>query len=439
FCNMKELIEYFILHLKNLEIENPLSVYILADELYKILIDWPEEELHGITGLHHLKDLHCVDTCDNKKTLSIMTAEQLYEYYRQYKKNPQSFMATHGIFFYPTLHKIGEKIFAFDTENLPYFSNRNTENRNNYHDRSNEINSIVPKSDKILPHKLRPILKTHVYSMDPHTKTRTRLSEIHEITISTISSEFLRKFKRWEYLEKMIYLQLSNLMPFIQDEREILSLEGEIDMDLLVEVLSNKNHFYSPEFLDVHYETNRSFEVIIGLDASGSTANRITDNYTILDVEKAFAIILGKALCLLSPNVSIFAFNSNYSTTVYRCAHIHAVSSLTPAEGNRDGDFIRYIKQLLVKSREEMKYFFFISDGCPDSVNYKIPYALDDTLIAMRETTNAGIRLIYFNIELTRKEYFELFKNEATFARHFIKPDELLYAIPEIVEQLVRS
>ena len=188
--------------------------------------------------------------------------------------------------------------------------------------------------------------------------------------------------------------------------------------------------------------------MIIGLDASGSTMTPVKNDTThfsggaytsVLDVEKAFAIILGTALRRLTDRVRVYAFNSLASTNVFRAESIEAVSSFIPENGNRDGDFIRYINNILEKSDAEVKYFFMLSDGMPLSDNYNGKPAMDDTLIAMRETVNSGIKLIYFNVDATRREYFEAFREEATYAEHFTRPDQILPVIPELVAKIVDS
>ncbi len=109
------------------------------------------------------------------------------------------------------------------------------------------------------------------------------------------------------------------------------------------------------------------------------------------------------------------------------------MSSFEASLANRDGDFIRYITSILQNSNEEMKYFFLISDGKPNSPNYEGKYALDDTLLAIRECRKKGIKFIYFNIDSSLREYFFDFKSEATYAEHFSSPIELIKIIPSLV------
>ncbi len=244
-----------------------------------------------------------------------------------------------------------------------------------------------------------------------------------------------------------MYDRLSVLLPIVREEEDTSSFEGELNIELLIEVLSDRNRLHSAEFLDIYREKRRTLEVIIGLDASGSTAAFIsgaaviphTGPTELLDIEKAFAIILGTALGHITERVSSYAFNSLTATNVYRAENIDAVSSFTALNGNRDGDFIRYINNVMEKSDAEVKYFFLLSDGMPASDNYMGREALDDTLIAMREMVNSGVKLIYFNVDTMRREYFDAFKKEATYAEHFTRPEQILPAIPELVAKIVDS
>ena len=82
---------------------------------------------------------------------------------------------------------------------------------------------------------------------------------------------------------------------------------------------------------------------------------------------------------------------------------------------------------------------YLLSDGQPCANNYTGKEALDDTLIAMRETVNDGVRLIYFNFDSVKSDYFEAFSNEATYAQYFTSPQQILTVIPELVAAVVHS
>ncbi len=480
FIGMKELIEYGVSRLKNMAFGNPLGAYEISREFYEILKLWPENELLELIELSCVqKGAHRRESPTGTGYPSPMTKEELEDFYRLCNENPEAFLNQYGLPFYPEVfegkeEKDGNAVRALPSRVEEYamelitearesryadegiidyshrtklddlMAERQMQKRDEESREKKEKNEKKEKKDKKSKSaQKKKGKKKFVYSIDPKTKSRTRLSEIREFTVKGISTAYLAKFKKWEYLERKVYLQLSQLLPHIKEEHETSAFEGEINLDLLIEVLSNRNHFHSFDFLDIYRETHRSLGAIIGIDASGSTGTIINysanSDETILDIEKAFAIILGRALSYLTPNVSLLAFNSMNSTNVYRSASIDAVSSFTSDFANRDGDFIRYAKHLFEQMDDEVKYFFLISDGQPEAPNYTGKAALDDTLIAMREVVNSGIRLIYFNIDRERREYFEVFKREATYAEHFTNPAQILHVIPEIVKKVAHA
>jgi nitric oxide reductase activation protein len=291
--------------------------------------------------------------------------------------------------------------------------------------------------------------KKYIYSINPRTKSRTRLSEVKEFNVKGVNTGYLRKFKKWERVAYQVYSQLSFILPTIEEEHDFSAVEGEVNIERLIEILSDKGPTCEmPGLFDIFQETRRSLDVIIGIDASGSTAQSINtpgedadtrDIDTILDVEKAFAMIFGRAMSFLTEQVRVYAFNSVTSTNIYKAETIDAVTSFEPDAANRDGDFIRYVNDLLQRSDAEVKYFFLLSDGQPSADNYNGKDALGDTLIAMRETVNAGIKLIYFNFDSIRREYYNHFKREATYAQYFTSPDEILTVIPDLVTTVSNS
>lgn len=312
-------------------------------------------------------------------------------------------------------------------------------------------NLLSPSSTR----KKRPQEKTKkknkiVYSVDSHTKSRTKLSEIIEVDVKTIDREFMATMNRWDFLSRTIFRLMSELLRKDDDDCELSYLEGDLDMDALVEILSAPAPLGMQSFLETVREKRHDIEVVIGLDISGSTAFPVTgftedmdfinmeDTLTVLDVEKAFAIIFGKAMQMLTPRVSVLAFNSWTSTTVYRMQTIDAVSSLISDSANRDGDFIRYVTDILGKSPSSEKYFFLISDGCPSAANYDGKSALDDTIIAMRECCEKRIRLVYLNVDSSMSDYYHAFSREASYSRQFAHPEEMLAEISDFIKNIVQ-
>jgi hypothetical protein len=296
-----------------------------------------------------------------------------------------------------------------------------------------------PEGRKKAPRAAARPKTSRVYSIDPKTKSRTRLSEIKEYTIREVDRAFMSRFRKWSYISHRVERYLAAMLPRSEDRHDLSAVDGELNMGELIEVLSGESPVGQFNFLDVFQETRHTLEAVIGLDISGSTDIDTGHGDTILDVEKSFAMILGTALEHLTENVSLYGFNSWTATNVYRAETVDAVSSFRSSDSNRDGDFIRYIGRMLEHSPHEIRYFFLISDGQPNAANYEGKEALDDTVIAMRETVKEGIKLIYLNVDVLKSDYFTLFSKEATYAEHFTAPDQLLLKIPRLVETVVKS
>ncbi len=292
------------------------------------------------------------------------------------------------------------------------------------------------------PPRQRKGKKETIYQIDPVTRSRTRLCEVQEFPVRRENAAYLEQFRRWEYLSRKIYQQFAEILQRQRPEEEFSSLEGDVDVPRLVEVLSDAGRASQTDFLTVIREEERStLEVVVGMDISGSTLMTLDEEegYTVLDIEKAFALIFGKAMETLADRITYYAFNSMSSTNVYRALTRRAVSSFQADNANRDGDFIRFVKKRLEASSRDLRYFFLISDGQPSSVNYEGKEALDDTVVALRETSKAGIKVVYLNVDTAESDYFDLFRRECAFAEHFSRPEDLLPQIPKLLQSVVQA
>ena len=292
--------------------------------------------------------------------------------------------------------------------------------------------------------KKRTYRKKRILSLNRDTKTRSIIKECKEYEMNKISRTFLSENKKYQHISISIYRKLAEIIENRAHETfEYSSIIGDIDMDRLIECLADPYNRLTTEYLEYSTEHKKTLKVIIGLDISGSTSYPITmgddKSETILDIEKHFALIFADALGMLTDMIDVYGFNSFTSTNIYHAVPVEALTGFVSDNSNRDGDFIRYINYIFSESSSDLNYFFLISDGMPNAINYEGKYALDDTLIAMRESREQNIRLIYFNIDTELREYFGFFKNEALYAEYFSNPHQLLEAIPELVMSIAQE
>ncbi|MCB1317711.1 MAG: hypothetical protein KDK27_17220, partial [Leptospiraceae bacterium] len=138
--------------------------------------------------------------------------------------------------------------------------NKKSQRQNNKHENSKT------KNNKDKEYKTK-----NIYSIDPTTGSRTRLSEVRVYDVDTIDPVYMQMFGRWSGLENKIQKLISELLPQVNDELEHSAFEGDLNMELLHEILSDKNRTGVQEYLDIYREQRKKAEVVIGLDISGST------------------------------------------------------------------------------------------------------------------------------------------------------------------------
>ncbi|MBN2077462.1 MAG: hypothetical protein JW838_00755 [Spirochaetes bacterium] len=466
FGGLGDLARYGVDRLRGMDVSNPLSSFHLAEEFYDIMKSWPEDALAGMSDTIMLPPPGAMECFGGNGESRPLTREELEELYRRCNSDPAGFVREQGLRPCQDSPSPGTGM-----DPLPARHDVDYESRGTMDDstrtlvdeilaRRQEENIPDDRAAEIVNHRRAgkprdPLLEQFQDDIDSAREKRrtrdvrpaaekcfTRMSEIREYVVKKTNPAFMARFRRYEPLVGRVYLELSRLLPAIEDEYETSSDDGEIDTELLVEALSDRrNRHEKPEIYEtVRRDDRRSIEVVIGLDASGSTSGYVNrDRTTILDVEKAFAIILGRALKFITPEVSVYAFNSMTSTNIYRAATFQAVSGFSSDGANRDGDFIRYLTARLARSSAETRFFFLLSDGMPMSINYCGTEALEDTLLAMREALNAGIKLVYYNFDSRRSDYFESFQKVATYARHFTDPRQILPTIPELLKSIAQS
>ncbi|HOS32281.1 MAG TPA: hypothetical protein PLO95_03655 [Spirochaetota bacterium] len=454
FSSLKNLRGYISDRVKNMDIVNPMETFYIAEELYQIIKLWPKELIEE-AGFF-MEEENIAPQIHKKEILSGEELEKLYE---ECNADPMKFYESNGMkVFSGALDKDQESAINRIMEELELNTEMAYEASGTFDTACyTKVDEIGAKRQKefSLKESVRKVVETltgakrekskkksktrGVRSYSKLTNSKSAISYCKEFEINAINRRFLNENKKYDHIIRKIYTMLNGIfINFKSNITENSSIEGEIDIERLIEILADKNSYNEPDFLEYYVEDLKTLRVIIGLDISGSTFRNVNDNcnVTILDVEKHFALIFAKSLKMITDNVDIYAFNSVTSTNVYRAVPFEAVSSLVSDNGNRDGDFIRYIGEILSQSKEELKYFFLISDGQPSSVNYDGKEALEDTLLALRECRKKGIKVCYFNIDSFLREYFYYFKNEVVYAEYFANPSEIIDIVPELVKKI---
>ncbi len=336
FTDVRGFYDYSLARLTNLDIVNPVSACMLAGELYEVMILWPDEFLESLIAPANLPKGLTLPGRGEGVSMPL-TQEELSDLYRQCNDHPADFAARQGL---PLIEQAIRELSEKNSENENTKESRlikqmvehmledeepadytrsgtiDFSTRTKADDLSAQIQIEKAKGKKGQKTEGRKKVKvegekqSHVYSVDQKTGSRTKLSQLREYRISSVDPVFMAKFRKWEYIAHRVYNLLALLLPREEDQHDLSNLEGDINLDILIEILSGGNAVGSFDFLDVYRESQFSIESVIGIDASGSTAMQLTAGDSVIDVEKAFTLIFGNALRLLSGSLSVYAFNS---------------------------------------------------------------------------------------------------------------------------------
>lgn len=470
FRNMRNFSEYCVERIKNINLFNPFASFYLADEIYNVIRFWPPEQIAEAEGERGVYSDNLLEGEHH-----VMTEEELKRMYDDFNNDPKAVFEQYGIPVYDQLFSdddskkapSGDDHFVdqvspdsikqiliseeFDYEEEGTFdvsvhtkvddlaAERQKEMAKDTGKKKPNIFETIFKKKKEKTQSSKPAVKQkRILSLSKKTNTRILVNNCYEHTIDSIDRLFLKSAKRYDYIIRRIAQILAGALENKEETTyEYSSLEGDIDPERLIEILTDPNHHSDEEFLEYSDEQKKTLRAIIGMDVSGSTMMPIDEQMrtptTVLDIEKYFALIFSKSLKIITHSVDVYAFDSMTSTNIYHALPMEALSSFHSGAANRDGDFIRYMKYIFSQSEEDLKYFFLITDGSPSSANYEGKYAMDDTLLAMRECKKEGIRLFYFNIDRELRDYFTLFKQEAFYAEHFQHPEQLIKSIPNLI------
>lgn len=197
--------------------------------------------------------------------------------------------------------------------------------------------------------------------------------------------------------------------------REKYLQEGEqINADLLVDYLVQRRKEPSPKvrFYEKPRINRRDLAVEIVLDASGSTAEELSDRKRIIEIEKHAALILGQGLASLGDRFSICGFHSNGPENcaffVYKDFDeawgrdsIGRVLSAYPLNCTRIGPALRHAGFRLGRVDARQRLIILITDGRPmdDRYDPNTRHAQYDVRMACEENDRKTIHTFGISTE----------------------------------------
>ena len=187
----------------------------------------------------------------------------------------------------------------------------------------------------------------------------------------------------------------------------------EINADRLLEHLVGRRLEPSPpaRFYERPIIRNRDLAVLILLDVSGSTNEKLDDAANVLDVEKQATVILGQGLAALEDRFAVCGFSSNGRT---RCEYLvfkdfddpwpEAVGRVMAARSRgstRMGPALRHAGYRLSLQPARQRLVILVTDGRPMDQAYdpNTRYAQHDVRMACEENARRDVHTFAITTE----------------------------------------
>lgn len=224
-----------------------------------------------------------------------------------------------------------------------------------------------------------------------------------------------------------------------------------LDLQACVDAAIDRRLGNSPSdrvYLDAR-PARRGLAISLLIDASGSTDQRVTESWRIIDIEKIALLIATQALDALGDLYAVYAFAgrhaSNVKVTVVKDfsesngdAITRRIAALNPGGFTRLGAAVRHATKQLAQQSAGHRLLLLLSDGRPNDLDaYQGPYGVEDSRQAILEARASGVFPYCLTVDQAAAEYLpRIFGN----AGHTVlqKPEQLPRALLAVVRGLIK-
>ena len=240
----------------------------------------------------------------------------------------------------------------------------------------------------------------------------------------------------------------------LRARRTLLSRQrsgDELDIDACVDAMIDRRLGSSPDdrlYLDAR-PARRGVAIALVADTSGSTEQRVTDAWRIIDLEKIALLLAGQALDALGDLYAVYAFAgkgaANVRITVVKDFAERSgetmnrrIAALAPGGFTRLGAAVRHATRQLARQSAGHRLLLLLSDGRPNDVDlYQGSYGVDDARQAIFEARASGVFPFCLTIDRDASEYLPRIFGQAG---HTIlqRPQQLPTALLTVVRSLIK-
>ena len=226
----------------------------------------------------------------------------------------------------------------------------------------------------------------------------------------------------------------------------------ELDLEACVTALVDRRmgRVPSEQLYQIVRPARHSVAIALLVDASGSTATRLADGRTVLDVERMTLLLASEALATLGDPFAMLAFSGAGRHGV-RVRTIKAfdehdaeaarrrIAALVPEENTRLGAAVRHATAVLRAQPAQRRVLLLLSDGQPNDVDfYQGAYAIEDSRRALNEARAEGVVPFCLTAEQEEHEYLP-YVFGTTGYRVLRRPAQLPEALLSVVKGILSS
>jgi nitric oxide reductase NorD protein len=194
----------------------------------------------------------------------------------------------------------------------------------------------------------------------------------------------------------------------------------------------------------------RGLAISLLIDASGSTDQRVTETWRIIDIEKIALVLATQALDSLGDLYAVYAFAgrhaSNVKVTVVKDFDeangepiTRRIAALNPGGFTRLGAAVRHATRQLARQSAGHRLLLLMSDGRPNDLDaYQGPYGVEDSRQAILEARASGVYPYCLTIDQAAAEYLPRIFGKAG---HTVlqRPEQLPRALLSVVRGLIQQ
>lgn len=224
----------------------------------------------------------------------------------------------------------------------------------------------------------------------------------------------------------------------------------ELDMSACIEayVDSRTGHAVGDRLYSSVRPARRALAIVLLVDISGSTDEKIRDEQRVIDVAKLALLIVTQALDALGDPYAIVSFSGRTRENVRMRMVKHfddesgeatrrRIAGLAPEGYTRAGAAIRHATAMLTEQPAGHRLLLMLSDGKPnDDDGYTGRYAVEDTRQSILEAQGRGVHPYCLTIDRRGRDYLTRIFGESghTILQH---PEQLPLALADVIRRLL--